>query len=106
MVAMVTFLAQRLGPHVSGILTVYPVMSLVLAVFSHLHAGPTHAVRLLGGVVGGLYAFSAFCFVVGMALPRLGIVAGFMLALVCALSVQAVTFCIRHPQLVASWRRR
>jgi hypothetical protein len=106
MVAAVTFLAQRLGPHVSGILTVYPVMSLVLAVFSHRQAGPAHAIRLLGGVVGGLYAFSAFCFTVGMALPLLGIAPGFILALVCALAVQAVTFCIRHPQLLAGWRRR
>lgn len=105
MVALVTFLAQRLGPHVSGILTVYPVMSLVLAVFSHVHAGPTHAIRLLGGVVGGLYAFSAFCFTVGMALPLLGIAMSFLLALVCALAVQAVTFCIRYPQLIAHWRR-
>src|SRR5438874_1604257 len=44
MVAMVTFLAQRMGPHISGILTVYPVMSLVLAVFSHRQAGPAHAI--------------------------------------------------------------
>lgn len=106
MVALVTFLAQRLGPHVSGILTVYPVMSLVLTVFSHRHAGPAHAIRLLGGVVGGLYAFSAFCFTVGMALPLLGIVPAFMLALACALAVQAVTLCLRHPQLLAGWRGR
>lgn len=106
MVAAVTFLAQRLGPHVSGILTVYPVMSLVLAVFSHMHAGPAQAIRLLGGVVGGLYAFTAFCFAVGMALPALGIAPGFLLALLCALTVQALSFLIRYPQAFAAWRKR
>jgi hypothetical protein len=39
-------------------------------------------------------------------LPFLGIAPSFILALVCALAVQAVTFCIRYPQLLAGWRRR
>ncbi|MFS0758328.1 hypothetical protein ABC383_27035 [Noviherbaspirillum sp. 1P10PC] len=53
------------GPHVRGILVGYSAMSLVPTVFSHRHAGPTHAIRLRGGVAGELYAFSAFCFTRG-----------------------------------------
>ncbi len=94
---LVTVFAQRLGPTFSGLFAVFPVMSLVFGVFSHLTWGATGAIRLLSGMVRGLYAFVAFCPVVAIAVPRLGLWLGFTAALVCALLMQASTFKRRRP---------
>lgn len=96
MVLAVTYFANSLGPHLSGVATAYPVMSLVLAVFSHGVAGPGFAIHLLRGVAGGLYAFAAFCFAVSVLLPRLGTTYTFPLAMAAALAVQGTTFWIRY----------
>ena len=89
---LVTVFAQRLGPAFSGLFAVFPVMSLVFGVFSHLAWGPAGAIRLLSGIVRGLYAFVAFCPAVAIAVPQLGLGFGFAAALACALAMQATTF--------------
>jgi hypothetical protein len=88
----VTMFAQRLGPAFSGLFAVSPVMALVFGVFSHLTWGAGGAIHLLSGMVRGLYAFTAFCLVVAMSVPQAGVGLGFLIALVCALLVQAATF--------------
>ncbi|MET0962942.1 MAG: hypothetical protein ABWY05_09010 [Noviherbaspirillum sp.] len=98
MVLAVTWFAQGLGRHLSGVITVFPVLSLVLAVFSHNFSGPGYTVLLLRGVVGGLYAFATFCFVITLALPRLGTAYAFPIALLSALTVQGASFWIRHTR--------
>ncbi|MES2839539.1 MAG: hypothetical protein V4794_04615 [Pseudomonadota bacterium] len=92
LVTTVTLSAAELGPVGSGMLTIFPVMGMVLGVFSHIAWGGQGAIHLLTGLVKGLYAFVAFCFVLALALPPLGTAAAFGLALVVALVVQALTF--------------
>ena len=53
-------------------------------------------------LLAGLYAFR---FAVGMALPHPGIAPSFIMALACALAVQAATLFLRYPLLPANWRR-
>ena len=91
----VTLLAERLGPLNSGLMAVFPVLGLVLGVFSHRAWGGAGAARLLAGMVQGMAAFTTFCFVLAVALPRWGIAWAFAGAVVAALLVQAVTF--RRP---------
>lgn len=91
----VTLLAERLGPVNSGLLAVFPVLGLVLGVFSHRAWGGAGAARLLAGMVQGMAAFTTFCFVLAVAMPRWGIAWAFAGAVVAALLVQAVTF--RRP---------
>ena len=88
----VTMFASRLGPAASGLFSVFPVMALVFAVFSHLTWGVAGTIRLLSGMVPGFYAFATFCLLVALAVPRLGLAPGFLAALVCALVVQAASF--------------
>lgn len=88
----VTLFARQLGPTFSGLLTVFPVMGLVFGVFSHLAWGPGGAIRLLRGMLSGLYAFAVFCLVVALAVPPAGVAIGFSAALACALLVQAAMF--------------
>lgn len=98
----VTASAQRLGPAFSGLFSVFPVMALVFGVFSHLAWGAGGAIRLLSGMVPGFYAFTVFCLAAALALPRIGVGAGFALALGCALVVQGATFRWRQPAAFAS----
>jgi ABC-type nickel/cobalt efflux system permease component RcnA len=93
-----------LGPRLSGLLAMFPVMSTVLVAFSHRQSGADFAVRLLRGMVYGYYAFASFCLVLALALPEFGIAAAFALALGVALPVHAVarTLMPRQPVPVAS----
>jgi hypothetical protein len=89
LVLLVTGFAARLGPRLSGMLAMFPVMASVLAAFSHRQSGAGFAILLLRGTVYGYYAFALFCLVLALALPRLGLAWGFGLALGGAGLVQA-----------------
>ncbi|POZ61264.1 hypothetical protein C2I19_14405 [Chromobacterium alticapitis] len=95
LVLAITGLSSRLGPGLSGLLAVFPVLGSVLAVFSHLSAGPAATIRLLRGMVRGFYAFIAFC--AALALGPLPSPAAFALALAAAVAVQAAAMWLgRH----------
>lgn len=65
----VTQAASGLGPQLSGLFAMFPVMSTVLVGFSHRASGFGFAVALLRGVVGGFYAFAVICLVLAPLLP-------------------------------------
>ena len=61
--------ARVLGPQLSGLISPFPVFSVVLAAFTQHRQGPAAAVRLLRGTVVGSLAFIGFF---GVASPGLG----------------------------------
>lgn len=91
LVILVTHFATRLGPTLSGLFAMFPVMGSVLAVFSHRNYGPGFAVHLLRGMVLGFYAFSTFCAVLALALNSAYAKHAFLLALGAAVLVQALS---------------
>ncbi|HSW15194.1 MAG TPA: hypothetical protein VLI06_20260 [Solimonas sp.] len=91
LVLLVTAFASRMGPRLSGLLAMFPVMASVLALFSHRHAGAGFAIGLLRGMVYGYFAFAGFCLVLALGLPRLGITGAFVAATGVALALQALT---------------
>ena len=88
LVVLVTHFAANLGPNLSGLFAVFPVITSVLAVFSHRYSGYGCTVLLLRGLLFGLIAFAAFCFALALLLPAWGIGPGFLAAVSCALLVQ------------------
>jgi hypothetical protein len=86
----VTWVAASVGPAWSGLLAVFPILGIVLAVFSHRSQGSAFAAALLSAMATGLYSFVAFCFVLSLALVPLGVAVAFVLASVASLGVQAV----------------
>ena len=88
LVVLVTHFAASLGPNLSGLFAVFPLMTSVLAVFSHHYSGYACTVLLLRGLLFGLYAFAAFCLALAMLLPAWGTAPGFVAAVSCALLVQ------------------
>lgn len=96
LVLLVTHFATLMGPGLSGVLAMFPVMASVLVVFSHRHVGASFAIQMLRGMVLGYYAFAAFCIVLALTLPTAGITSAFVMALAAAVSIQAVS---RHVAL-------
>jgi uncharacterized membrane protein (GlpM family) len=86
-----TVLAAGLGPRWSGLLAVFPVLAIALAVFSHRSQGHAFSTALLRAMATGLYSFLAFCFVLALALPRAGTAWSFGAAVMVCLAVQAVS---------------
>ncbi len=91
LVLLVTHFAASLGPELSGVFAMFPVMGTVLAPFTHRGAGPAATIQLLRGMVLGFYSFSTFCAVLAWALPVTGIGQAFAWALAVAGTVQVLS---------------
>ena len=85
---LLTGLATVLGARLSGLLTVYPLYTVVLAAFAHAHEGEAGAVQVLRGLLMGLYSFVCFYLVLALVLPAASVIASFAVALAAALGVQ------------------
>jgi hypothetical protein len=81
LVLTLTYLADRLGPRLSGLLTPFPVATTVLVVFAHLEGGIAAASSVLKGFLPGLYGFTAFMALFAACVPRLGLVPAFGIGL-------------------------
>ncbi len=86
----VTLLASTVGERWSGMLAVFPVLGSVLAVFSHQSHGVAFTTVLLRSLSTGLYSFAAFCLVLALALPSLGLWA-FVLGVTVSMLVLALS---------------
>ncbi|HEY0847197.1 MAG TPA: hypothetical protein VGE12_17640 [Noviherbaspirillum sp.] len=94
---LVTVFADSLGPHLSGLFSVFPVLASIFAYFSHRFSGAGLAIDLLRAMATGFYGFAVFCLAVSVGLPQLGIAGSFILALACAVLVQTVLMWMRSP---------
>lgn len=81
-VLAITGLARVLGPNWSGILTPFPIMTTVLAIFSHTLQGSNATIATLRGLVMGLLGFTTFLFLQAFLLPEFSIALSFGIAFV------------------------
>ncbi|MFD2936693.1 hypothetical protein [Spirosoma flavum] len=81
-VLAITGLASVLGPNWSGILTPFPIMTSVLAIFSHTLQGSNAAITTLRGLVMGLLGFTTFLFLQAFLLPSFSVALSFGLAFI------------------------
>jgi hypothetical protein len=86
----VTGVAHLVGPRLSGLLTIFPIATTILAAFTHRAEGGASAVHLLRGLAVGLYSLSAFFLTLAFGLPRLGTTLGFAAAATAAFATQAI----------------
>ena len=87
---VLTAIAHALGPRLSGLLTVFPIATTVLAVFSHRDAGAAFAAQLLRGLALGLYSLTAFFTTLALVLEPWGTAPAFLAAAAAALVAQAL----------------
>ena len=87
---LVTTLAATLGEVWSGIFAVFPVIGLVLAVFTHNTLGATHVTQVYRGMVKGLYSFGAFFLTMALLLPKNSIWVACLSSIVVAIVTQVI----------------
>src|SRR5262249_186512 len=59
-VVLLTTIAPRIGPYLTGLLSPFPLYAAILAVFAHRLQGPSQAVRVVHGLTAGLFGFGIF----------------------------------------------
>lgn len=97
-VVVFTGLAAVLGPRMSGVLSVFPVVTAILAVFTHIQQGPAPVATFLRGLLRGMDGLAVFCIVFSVALDAFAApLAG---AIAAALAAQTAM------QSVMLWRAR
>jgi hypothetical protein len=89
LVVALTAAAGALGPRLSGLLAPFPIITSVLAAFTHAQRGADDVLRLLRGFVLGFVAFALFCFTVSVTITGVGTGVAFALATGVALLTQA-----------------
>jgi hypothetical protein len=89
MVLTITAASAGLGPRLSGLLAPSPIITTVLAAFTHAQLGSEATLRLLRGMLTGFFAFALFSWTVALALPHTSIAAAFALATAVAALTQA-----------------
>lgn len=87
-VVLLTGVAPALGPQMTGLLAPFPVYATILAVFAQRQQGAQAAVRVLRGLLLGLFSFAAFFAILALLLERLGVALAFVCAVVAALAAQ------------------
>ena len=88
--ALILWGSTRFGAVVSGVLLSVPVTGSVIPPFTLKLYGPEALARVQRGFLTGLTGFASFFLVLGLALQPLGIVAGFVAAVVAALASVAL----------------
>ncbi len=89
LVLTLTAVSGWLGPQLSGLLAPFPIITTVLATFTHAQRGADDSVTLLRGMVMGFGAFGLFCFTLAVSLRSMSTAGGFLLALAVALAIQS-----------------
>jgi hypothetical protein len=88
MVLLITAVASRLGPGLSGVATTFPLLSTILALSVH-RSDRFAAVAVYRGLLLGLFALTGFATALALLLSRVPLSAAFALALVLTISIQA-----------------
>lgn len=86
----VTGAASVVGGIWSGLLSVFPVIGLVMAVFTHRSQGADQVSLLVRGMVRGLYSFAAYFLVFSLTIVSLGLLKACLLSILAAAVVQAL----------------
>lgn len=81
-VLFITGIAKLLGPAWSGILTPFPIITSILAMFTHYLQGSKAAIAVLRGIMIGLVGFTTFLFLQAYFLKEFSILVSFVLAFV------------------------
>lgn len=91
-VVSITKAAEWLGPAWSGLLTPFPIMTAILAAFTHHQQGWQASTQILRGLQGAMFGFAAFLLVVGWGLPRLSMPVTYLIAVLATVLLNAVVW--------------
>ena len=95
--------APHLETGVSGVIASFPFMAVILAVFAHAMAGFEAAKRVLRGLVGGLYSFAIFFWVLSQLRVSFNLAATYATAFLAALVSAHKGIILRQRMARANW---
>lgn len=98
LVLLITTLSGSLGPELSGLLAPFPIITSVLAVFTHAQGSPQQVVILMRSFLLGFNGYASFCFVLALTLPHLEMAEAFVIAILTSVAVQTVILLVRERQ--------
>lgn len=81
LVLVLTGLAERLGATLSGLLNAFPVLTTIIAAFTHAQRGRAAAVAFLNGYLQSVVGFGLFCVVMALTLVPFGLTRAVLAAL-------------------------
>jgi uncharacterized membrane protein (GlpM family) len=84
----VTNFATDLGQVWSGILSTFPIVSFILAVFTHFTIGKKHVVQIFRGMSKGIYSFITYFIVYASLIDSFTILTSIVIALLVSLAMQ------------------
>jgi hypothetical protein len=96
LVASVVELSSSLGPTVTGILAVFPIVLISLTLILHPRVGGPATASVLAHTIAGLVGFSLCCLTARVAVPVLGNALGLSLALATAIVANLGIFALRR----------
>lgn len=88
LLVLITTFATTLGPGLSGLVTVYPLLSTTLAVFAHRSDGAPAALAVYRGLLVGLFALTGFACTLALVLTRVSLTEAYALAITLTLAIQ------------------
>jgi|SRR5947209_1815763 len=96
-VLLLTGIAPALGARLTGLLAPFPLYASVLTVFAHALQGAEAGIKVLRGLLLGLFGFATFFLVLALLLVPGGIGPAFAAALAAALCLQGISlWLLRH----------
>ena len=101
-VVFVTGLAPLVGPTVSGLLAMLPIIGTILAVFAQRSGSPQDGISVQRGILTGLFGTAAFLAVAAWAVTSWGIAPAFLTAIATVAFVQVVALRAFTPMAAAA----
>jgi hypothetical protein len=95
--ALILWSARAFGPVVSGVLLSLPITGSIMPPFTLALYGSDALARLIRGFVVGLFGFTAFFFVVAVAVVPMGVTPGFASAILAALAAVFLAARVLRP---------
>ncbi|CAN7546358.1 hypothetical protein LJR231_003951 [Phyllobacterium sp. LjRoot231] len=97
---LATSASSIVGPQWSGLLAVFPLLAVVMAVASHRAHGPDFVIALFRGMIVGRFSFAVFCLWLVFALPYQSLNTVFLEASIAAVIVQWIArWTVKYHQL-------
>ncbi len=90
-VVLITGFAPSVGPRLTGLLAPFPLFTATLAAFAQHQHGPAAAIKVLRGLLLGLFSYASFFFVLAWLLVPAGIGIAFAIAIVVMLTLQGIS---------------
>jgi hypothetical protein len=84
-----TAIAPTIGPHLTGLVSPFPLYGMILAAFAHHLDGSRSAIKVLKGLLAGLVSCAGFFVVLAVLIERVHVAPVFALAITVALVLQS-----------------